>query len=86
MLLESDKNLEKLIEEEKQRVALEFFQDAWESAVREGIEASILAESAIVTALTKLQTVVGESGVSDVVDALPDRIASGHFDENRCLQ
>ncbi len=86
MLLESADNLDNLIQEEKHKVALEFFQDAWNNAVEEGIEPSILAESALMTALTQLQSSEGSTTVEKLVDSLPDRLESGHFDGTRSLQ
>ncbi len=86
MLQETTDNLDALIEEEKFRVAVEFFQDAWNSAVQEGIEAPILAESALQTVLTQLQSEQGEQFVASLLDSLPERLECGQFDANRCLQ
>ncbi len=86
MLLDSSDNLDSLIKEEKHRVALEFFQDAWNSAVEEGIEPAILAESALMTALTRLYGNEGEMSVEKLVKSLPARLESGHFDAARSLQ
>lgn len=86
MLHETTDNLDALIREEKHRVALEFFQEAWNNAVQEGIEPSILAESALLTALTQLYENDGETSVVELLDTLPDRLESGHFDANRRLQ
>ncbi len=86
MHTEATDNLDKLIKEEKHRVALEFFQDAWNSAVEEGIEPLILAETALLTALTQLQSNEGENSVSELLESLPKRFESGHFDATRRLQ
>lgn len=86
MQLESTDQLDRLINEEKRRVALEFFQDAWNSAVEEGIEPSILAESALLTAFTQLHTSDGEEPVRALLQTLPDRLESGHFDAQRVIQ
>lgn len=86
MLQENSDNLDALIREEKHRVALEFFQDAWNSAIQEGIEPSILAESAIVNALTNLSTAEGDGPVAALITDLPDRNESGHFIADRRLQ
>lgn len=79
-------NLDAMIQEEKKRVAMEFFGEAWSSALNEGIEASILAESALFTALTRLTEADGEHLVSLLIDDLPKRMESGHFLPNRSLQ
>ena len=79
-------DLDALILEEKKRVAVEFFNEAWSSAAAEGIEPQILAESALSNALTRLTEAEGDAPVSHLVDALPDRLAWGHFLPNRSIQ
>ncbi len=86
MLHETNENLDALIREEKHRVALEFFQEAWNNAIGEGIEPSILADTAIITALTQLGHAEGETPVCKLIESLPDRQVSGHFVTNRSLQ
>ncbi len=86
MLQESNENLDALILEEKKRVALEIFQEAWNVAIQEGIEAPILAEIAMFNALTQLGQAEGDESVADLVAALPSRQESGHFVLNRSLQ
>jgi len=86
MLQENSDNLDALIREEKHRVALEFFQEAWNSAIQEGIEPSILAETAIKNALTNLSSAEGIEPVTALINDLPDRNESGHFIANRSLQ
>lgn len=86
MILESDDNLDALIREEKQRVASHFLHEAWDSALEEGIEPNILADSAVDVALTRLFTEAGEDSVRSMIEALSDRLASGHFDATRVLQ
>ena len=86
MILDSDDNLDALIREEKQRVASHFLHEAWDSALEEGIEASILADSAVDVALTRLFSEAGEDNVRALIDGLSDRLASGHFDAGRVQQ
>ncbi|EFL90642.1 hypothetical protein [Ahrensia sp. R2A130] len=86
MILDSDENLDALIREEKQRVASHFLHEAWDSALEEGIEPTILADSAIDVALTRLFTEAGEDNVRGLIESLSDRLASGHFDASRVLQ
>ncbi|MGI9353888.1 MAG: hypothetical protein ACR2PF_01790 [Rhizobiaceae bacterium] len=86
MLLEQTENLEELILAEKERVAQELIEEAWANAVQEGIEPAILAEQAITFALTQLGLTGGEEAVREIVDSLPDRVASGHFLAQRVLQ
>ena len=86
MLQQTTDNLDAQILEEKKRVALEFFSEAWSNAIAEGIEASILAESAMFTALTRLSEAGGETEASSLVETLPERFECGHFNPNRSLQ
>ena len=86
MLQENSDSLDALIREEKHRVAAEFIQEAWYSALHEGIEPSILAESGLVTILTKLNASDGEHVLEDLIDSLRGRFESGHFDAARSLQ
>lgn len=86
MLLEQSENLDALILAEKERVAQELIEEAWDNAVREGIEPAILAEQAITFALTQLGLSSDEATVGDLIDSLPDRLTSGHFLAHRSLQ
>jgi len=86
MLQHSHDNLDALILEEKKRVAQEFFYEAWANAISEGVEPSILAESAVSTALSLLVEAEGEKSVDGIVAALPQRHECGHFLPNRSLQ
>ncbi len=86
MLLEQSENLDELILAEKERVAPELIEEAWENALQEGIEPAILADQAITFALTQLGLSSNEATVRDLVDSLPDRVTSGHFLAHRSLQ
>jgi len=86
MLQQSDDNLDAMILEEKKRVALEFFNEAWSNATDEGIEPSILAESAVYSALSLLVKAEGEDSVSGILATLPKRHECGHFLPDRSLQ
>ncbi len=86
MLQQTDRSLDALILEEKRRVAVEFFEDAWAQALQEGIEPSILADSALDAILQLLARVEGDSAVGALIEGLPEREASGDFLANRTLQ
>jgi hypothetical protein len=86
MLRETPDNLDALIREEKQRVAAEFIEEAWNSAMQEGIEPSILAESGLTTLLKKLHAHDGDNAVVQLIEALPDRLDCGEFDAQRVIQ
>jgi hypothetical protein len=78
--------LDEMIVEEKKRVAVEFFREAWFAAIAEGIEPHILAESAVFTALSELTSDQGENSVDFIVDQLPEQVKNGTFLINRTIQ
>lgn len=86
MLHEIPDNLDALIREEKRQVAVELIQDAWESAIREGIEPGIVAESALVFALRQLCEDDGDTAVAALVDTLVQRHENGEFMPSKSLQ
>ncbi|MFD0915736.1 hypothetical protein ACFQ14_04890 [Pseudahrensia aquimaris] len=86
MLQPTQDKLDQLILEEKKRVALEFFSEAWAAAIDEGIEPSILAETAMFTAISRLSEEASEKAASDLVEQLPQRFECGDFLANRSLQ
>ncbi len=86
MIEANEAALDDMIVDEKRRVAVEFFRDAWQSALAEGIEPRILAESAVFTALSELARERDEKGVSTIVSQLPEKIENGEFIIDRVLQ
>ncbi|MEM8749534.1 MAG: hypothetical protein AAGF28_04490 [Pseudomonadota bacterium] len=86
MLYEPSENLDALIREEKHRVAAEFFQEAWNNAVQEGIEPAILARSAVEFALTQLGISDGATAVADLIADLPADEETGRFIANKVIQ
>jgi len=86
MLHEIPDNLDALIREEKRQVAVELIQDAWDNAIREGIEPGIVAESALVFALRQLCIEDGDPAVEALVGTLGDRHQSGEFIPGKSLQ
>ena len=86
MLRETSDNLDALIREEKQRVATEFIDDAWNSAIQEGIEPSILAESGLMALLTRYHAHDGENAVVMLIESLTEKLDCGAFDAQRVIQ
>ena len=78
--------LDRLLHEEKQRVAFEFFKDAWDAALEEGIEPAILADSAVEAALTGLDCTDGQTAVSEAIRRLSQRHECGGYITGRRLQ
>ena len=86
MLESNEVVLDEMIIEEKKRVAVEFFREAWFSALAEGIEPHILAESAMYAALSELTRYQGESSVSAIINQLPQKVENGDFLIDRVIQ
>lgn len=86
MVEHSQAELEQLIENEKRLAALEVHTEAWNDGLLEGIDASIMADTAIATALQETIALVGEDEALAMVDALRERLAAGEFTKNRVLQ
>ncbi|MEF2073427.1 hypothetical protein [Consotaella aegiceratis] len=78
--------LDEVIAAEKKQVALEYHNEAWADGISDGIEAEILAETAIATALTELVRLHGEEEVLQFVKELQQRVEYGEFRQNRPLQ
>ncbi|GGD13731.1 hypothetical protein [Aureimonas glaciei] len=77
--------LDAMIEAEKKQVAFEYHNEAWADGISDGIEAEILAETAISTALTELVRLHGEDEVLELLDGLRQRIEFGEFRSERGL-
>ncbi len=86
MIEQNEVVLDEMIIEEKRRVAVEFFREAWFAALAEGIEPHILAESAMYTALSELTRNQGESSVCAIVNRLPQQVENGEFLIDRVIQ
>ena len=75
--------LDEMIQAEKKQVAFEYHNEAWADGISDGIEAEILAETAIATALTELVRRHGEDDVLEMVETLRQRIEYGEFRPDR---
>ncbi|MCE7029203.1 hypothetical protein [Jiella avicenniae] len=78
--------LDEMIQAEKKQVALEYHNEAWADGMSDGIEAEILAETAITTALTELVRLHGEDDVVVMMDSLRKRLEYGEFRPDRTIQ
>lgn len=86
MIESNEAMLDEMIIEEKKRVAVEIFREAWMSASAEGIEPHILAESAMFTALSELTRIQGASCTEAMVNRLPQQVENGDFLIDRTIQ
>lgn len=74
-----------LTESEQRRVALQNILDAWDEALAEGVDADILATTAIFAALSDMVEAYGEEAVAEMANGLPDRVRQGEFTLNRIV-
>ncbi|MDZ7823302.1 MAG: hypothetical protein U5K75_04170 [Ahrensia sp.] len=78
--------LDEVIAQEKRIVAREMHSETFADGMLEGIEANILADAAIATALEEMIRDQGEESALLLVDTLHDRIIAGEFSAERTLQ
>ena len=78
-------DLDAMIEHEKRQVALEYQGEAWAGGLSDGIEAEIMAEAAIETALGQMAEITGEDALLDYIESLKAKVLAGEFVE-RTLQ
>ncbi|WP_182085649.1 hypothetical protein [Aureimonas sp. ME7] len=79
-------DLDELIVAEKKQVASEYHSEAWADGISDGIETEILAETAMVTAVTELVRRHGDADVLKMLDTLRQRVEFGEFRAVRSLQ
>ncbi len=75
-----------LDDDEQKHAALHYIIDAWEEALRDGIEPEMLANAALFAAISDLVSAYGEDAVSQMTDGLARRIEFGEFTLNRTTQ
>jgi hypothetical protein len=68
-----------LTDEEQKRFALEAILAAWDEALRKGVDAEMLASTAIFAALADMVDIYGEEAVAEMCDGLPARVRAGEF-------
>lgn len=82
-----DENLDGLSpnETDQRRMALQSILDAWDEALSEGVDADILANTAIFAALSDMVEAYGEEPVAEMAAGLADRVRQGEFTLNRVM-
>lgn len=73
-------DIDTLIREEKRLTAVESYEDAWADGRAAGIEADIMAEAAIATALGELVHSSGDSTALALIERMRERLLAGEFD------
>lgn len=75
-------DIDRLLREEKRLSAVESYEDAWAEGRAAGIEADIMAEAAIATALGELIRASDEAGALALLERMRDRLVAGEFDSD----
>jgi hypothetical protein len=71
---------------ETKQAALRYILDAWEDAIREGLDPDCIATAAIFAALSDMIATYGEEPVAVMCGRLPERIRLGEFTLNKTRQ
>lgn len=72
--------------EQRKQAALRSILEAWEEALRDGIEPEMLANAALFSALTDLVSIYGEDAVASMTSNLSQRIENGEFTISKVIQ
>lgn len=75
-----------LTDVDQRNVALLYILEAWEEAVRDGIEPEMMANASLFAAISDLVTIYGEDAVMGMVAGLAQRVERGEFTLNKRLQ
>lgn len=70
----------------QKRVALSYLNEAWASAISEGVDSDILAHAALFAALSDLVETYGETAVAELTKSLPGRIEAREFSLSQIVQ
>lgn len=74
-------DIEAMIREEKRLTAVESHNEAWAEGISAGIEPEIMAETALVTALSELLRTSGDAAALGLLERMRERVEAGDFDE-----
>lgn len=73
-------------EPDQKQAALRYILEAWEEALRDGIEPEMLANAALFSALSDLISIYGEDAVASMTANLSKRIENGEFTIRKMIQ
>jgi hypothetical protein len=82
-LTSAQQAIDSLEDEDRKQAALRYILDAWEEALRDGIEPQMLANAALFAALADLVSAYGEDAVAKMTGGLSRRIQHGEFTLSR---
>lgn len=72
-------DIDALVREEKRLTAVECHNEAWAEGLSAGIEAEIIAEAALTTAIGELFRSNGEPAAMSLIDRMREQIMAGDF-------
>ena len=72
-------DLDAMIEHEKRQVALEYQGEAWAGGISDGIDAHIMAEAAMATAMGEMVEALGEEQALAFIEELKAQVVAGAF-------
>lgn len=76
-------DIDALVREEKRLTAVECHTEAWAEGVSAGIEADIIAEAALTTAIGAFLRSSGEDAALSLIDRMREKVVSGDFEVSR---
>lgn len=79
-------DIDALILEEKRTIAREFFSDAWDAAITEGIDPQIIAEALIHGSLNQLAVAGGDDAANKAINDIRAMESEGEFLLNKTFQ
>jgi hypothetical protein len=71
---------------DQKRVALGFLNEAWDSAISEGVDPDIVSHAALFTAISDLVQAYGEEAVAEMTKGLAKRINAFEFSVDVTVQ
>lgn len=78
--------IDALILEEKKSIAREYFVEAWESAIADGIDADLLAKTMVEGSLNELASNKGDEEAAKLIGAIRSMETNGEFLGDKTIQ
>ncbi len=79
------RDIDAMVREEKRLTAVESHNEAWAEGLSAGIEADIIAEAALSTALSEFLRVSGEDAALALIDRVREMVVAGDFEPSKRL-
>lgn len=78
--------IDALILEEKKSIAREYFVEAWEAAIADGIDADLIAETMVEGSLNELASHKGDVEAAKLISAIRSMETNGEFLGDKTIQ